>query len=477
MCFEHILLFFLYIKKGDVNQCTSSQSRHTMATILLVDDDPMFRVMLRTFLSKHDFTIIEASTGTESLRSLNSNPEIQLVLTDLRLPDLNGLEVITEIKRRNPQMPIIMMTSFGDIKTAVKAIKLGAFEYVTKPVNPDEILMNIQAALKKQAAPVAEQTETKKEFVEGVSAEARKVNEFINLVAPTRMSVLIQGESGTGKEYVARQIHNKSKRKNSPFVAVDCGTLSKELAGSELFGHTKGSFTGAVSDKTGHFIEAEGGTLFLDEVGNLPYEVQVRLLRALQERKIRPVGSNNDTSVDVRILTATNEDLQLAVSEGRFREDLFHRLNEFSIRVAPLRERREDIMQFAEQFLQQANDELDKEVEGFSPDVVNIFMMYSWPGNLRELNNIVRRSTLLASDRLVDVPQLPEEMVKDAYQLDGVVENAYLETNLKEMNQRTERELIRQALIQTSNNKSKAARLLNIDRKTLYNKLKQYNID
>lgn len=448
-----------------------------MATILLVDDDPMFRVMLRTFLSKHDFTIIEAATGTESLRSLNSNPDIQLVLTDLRLPDLNGLEVITEIKRRNPQMPIIMMTSFGDIKTAVKAIKLGAYEYVTKPVNPDEILMNIQAALKKQAQPVAEKTEVKKEFVEGVSAEAKKVNEFINLVAPTRMSVLIQGESGTGKEYVARQIHNKSKRKNSPFVAVDCGTLSKELAGSELFGHAKGAFTGAVSDKTGHFIEAEGGTLFLDEVGNLPYEVQVKLLRALQERKIRPVGSNNDISVDVRILTATNEDLQQAVSEGRFREDLFHRLNEFSIRVAPLRERREDIMQFAEQFLQQANHELEKEVEGFGPDVVNIFMMYSWPGNLRELNNIVRRSTLLASDQLVDVPQLPEEMVKDAYQLDGVVENAYLETNLKEMNQRTERELIRQALIQTSNNKSKAARLLNIDRKTLYNKLKQYNID
>ena len=296
-----------------------------MTKILIVDDDPMFRIMLRTFLLKNNYEIAEAPNGKDCLKKIRSE-KFDIVLTDLRLPDTTGLELLQEIKTSelNNSAPVILMTSFGDIQSAVKAMKLGAYEYVTKPVNPDEILMNIKGALKKshkkQAVIVGEEEEESPfrdfEYVSGNTEEAARIQEFIALVAPTRMSVLIQGESGTGKEYVAKMIHQKSKRKVDPFVAVDCGTLSRDLAGSELFGHVKGAFTGALQDKKGHFHDADGGTLFLDEVGNLPYEVQVKLLRALQERKVRQIGSNVDQDVNVRIIAATNEELQTAVEGG-----------------------------------------------------------------------------------------------------------------------------------------------------------------
>lgn len=456
-----------------------------MTKILIVDDDPMFRIMLRTFLLKNNYELTEAANGKECLKKIKTD-SFDIVLTDLRLPDTTGLDLLKEIRtsEKNAEVPVILMTSFGDIKSAVKAMKLGAYEYVTKPVNPDEILMNIRGALKKGPQKDALHEEDTDsvfedfEYVEGKTEEAQRIRAFMSLVAPTRMSVLIEGESGTGKEFVAKMIHQQSKRKEEPFVAVDCGTLSKDLAGSELFGHVKGAFTGAMQDKKGQFHEADGGTLFLDEVGNLPYEVQVKLLRALQERKVRQIGSNTDQEVNVRIIAATNEDLQSAVDEGRFREDLYHRLNEFSISVTPLRERKDDIITFADYFLKQANMELEKDIRGFTSEALTVFLKYGWPGNLRELKNIVKRSTLLARGDQIDVPDLPEDLVRQAHKLEeNGVENHHNHTNIKAVHEKNEKELIKQVLIQTNYNKSKAARILNIDRKTLYNKLKLYSIE
>lgn len=304
------------------------------------------------------------------------------------------------------------------------------------------------------------------EFVKGVSDTALKLIDYIELVAPTNMSVLIMGESGTGKEQVAKSIHDKSKRKGAPFVPVDCGAIPKEIASSEFFGHLKGSFTGAIQDKTGHFEAANGGTLFLDEIGNLDYGLQMQLLRALQERKIKPVGSNSEIKVDIRVVTATNEDLAQAVREGNFREDLYHRLNEFSIQVPALRDRSEDLMLFADHFLDEANAELEKEVIGFSDEVIEAFENYSWPGNLRELKNTIKRAVLLTQDPIIPLKVLPHE-IASANKMDD---------SYSFFKNKNEESLLLDALEKAQGNKSKAARLLSIDRKTLYNKLKQYNI-
>jgi two-component system response regulator HydG len=287
------------------------------------------------------------------------------------------------------------------------------------------------------------------------------------LVAPTPLSVLISGESGTGKEYVARSIHALSPRADSPFIAVDCGAIPNELVASEFFGHVKGSFTGAIADKIGHFESANGGTLFLDEVGNLSYSTQIQLLRTLQERLIKPVGSSREIPVDVRIIAATNENLQLAQEQGNFREDLYHRLNEFQIIVPPLRERREDIMLFVNHFLKQANLVLGKCISGFEPAVETVFMDYGWPGNLREMKNVVKRATLLASGQLITINEIPAEIINPQKK----------EDQFKLFNQENESELIIKVLESVGYNKSKAARLLKIDRKTLYNKLELYNIE
>ncbi|AHM62077.1 Fis family transcriptional regulator [Flammeovirgaceae bacterium 311] len=451
-----------------------------MNHVLVVDDDPMFRLMLRTFLNKNQFTVTEAATGKEGMKQVREG-SFDIVLTDLRLPDHDGIDLLQESRNLHPQTPVILMTSFGDIKTAVRAMKLGAYEYVTKPVNPDEILMTIQAALKRAQDNGAAADEL--EFVQGQSEAAEQIREFIELVGPTRMSVLIQGESGTGKEYIAKMIHMNSKRSQRPFVAVDCGTLTKDLAASELFGHLKGSFTGAYADKKGQFQEAHTGTLFLDEVGNLPYEVQVKLLRALQERKVRQLGSNTDHEVDVRIVAATNENLLQAVEEGRFREDLYHRLNEFGISAPALRERAPDIELFARHFLKNANQELEKEVSGFDREVLDIFKNYSWPGNLRELKNTVKRAVLLTRSTTISQEQLPEELILQAQAAEAepsvqpAVSGGSSTVDLKAIAEHNEREMIRKALQQANFNKSKAARLLNIDRKTLYNKLKLYNME
>jgi two-component system response regulator HydG len=302
------------------------------------------------------------------------------------------------------------------------------------------------------------------------------MHEYISLVAPTNMSVLILGESGTGKEYVARKIHNESQRALKPFIAIDCGALPKDLSASELFGHVKGSFTSAVSDKTGQFVEANGGTIFLDEIGNLSYEVQIQLLRAIQERKVRPVGGNKEINVDLRIIAATNEDLMKAVQKGEFREDLYHRLNEFTLQVPRLQDRQADLMIYANHFLALANKELNRTVQEFENTVISVFKSYAWPGNIRELKNVVRRAVLLTTGGIVTSKTLPVELsevhVSSQPQVTG-----FEGDNLKEAIDQIEFEKIKSVLEKVKYNKTRAAQILNIDRKTLYNKLRQYDIE
>ena len=446
-----------------------------MPKILLIEDDISFCKLLEKFLIKKSYDVSIAFSAAEAKIAI-AKETFDLILTDLRLPDSDGIVLMSEFKMTYPEIPIILMTGYSDVNTAVKAIKNGASDYISKPFNPDEVLLVITNALKnaevevpvvEKKKPKLSKTETENEFVKGISPASKKLLDHIQLVSPTDMSVLIIGESGTGKEIIAKSIHQQSNRKSNSFIAVDCGAIPKELAASEFFGHLKGSFTGAISDKIGYFEAANGGTIFLDEIGNLSYENQIQLLRALQERKIKPVGSNREINVDIRIITATNEDLREAVKNGDFREDLYHRINEFSIQSPSLTDRGEDLMIFADYFLEKANQQLNKEIIGFSPEVVAIFQKYNWPGNLRELQNCVKRSTLLSKGDFIESDVLPAEFFQVQKESSG---GAF---SLSE----NEKETIIHALSRTQNNKSEAAKLLKITRKTLYNKLKQYNID
>lgn len=442
--------------------------------ILVIDDDTSFCVMLKTFLQKKGYEVTNAFTAKEAEEAIK-NQTFDVVLTDIRLPDSDGIQILKSIKEVSFATQVILMTGYTDIKTAVSAMKMGAYDYVGKPINPDEILHTIEQSLKKKSEkPEVSEKKAEKQivpttaFVKGISTTSDKLHEYINLVSPTNMSVLIIGDSGTGKEYIAHTIHTLSKRKEKPFIAVDCGAIPKELASSEFFGHIKGSFTGAINDKVGHFEAANGGTLFLDEVGNLSYEVQIQLLRALQERKVKPVGSNHEIKVDIRVVAATNEDLSEAVKRGDFREDLYHRLNEFCIQAPKLSERKHDIMIFAHHFLAQANDDLEKNIQGFDDEVIELFMNYDWPGNLREMKNTIKRSVLLTKGDFIPSDVLPQEMLTSSNES---------ELSVSYYSKENEETAIRSALERAGFNKSKAAKLLNIDRKTLYNKLKLYSID
>ncbi|MBS1688911.1 MAG: sigma-54-dependent Fis family transcriptional regulator [Bacteroidetes bacterium] len=441
-----------------------------MARILIIEDDLTFLQILENFLKRNNHSA-HTCFGVKDANKLLSSEHFDLALLDYRLPDGTGMDILNAIQSKGLQLPVIIMTSFHDIRTAVKSIRSGAYDYITKPVNPDELLMLIQEALakketKERPAPVASG------FVEGDSSIARQLHEHISLVAPTNMTVIIEGESGTGKEQVARKIHALSKRSDKPFVAIDCGALSPDLASSELFGHTKGAFTGALQDKIGQFEMANGGTLFLDEVGNLSYEVQVKLLRALQEKEIQPVGANKLIKVDVRIITATNEDLQNAVKKGDFREDLYHRLNEFKFRLPSLHQRGSDIELFIAHFIKLANNELNKSIKDISEEVRTIFYRYDWPGNLRELKNVIKRAVLLSTSERIAISALPDEMVHEVQQ-DKKTDSP----DLKAVQATNEKELIMKTLKEVKYNKSKAAKLLNIDRTTLYYKMSKYGIE
>ena len=441
-----------------------------MSNVLLIEDDIAFSKMLSSFLIKNGYKVTANFSAGNILEVLNKTA-FDVVLTDMRLPDKDGIAVLDEVKSFNESLPVIFMTGYANVPSAVKAMKRGAFDYISKPFQPDRVLEIINNALlnckehKVSDFPSEkrENNAAQEKKITGNSEASKILENHIAIVAPTNLSVLITGESGTGKEVVARNIHNQSSRKNGPFIAVDCGAIPREIAGSEFFGHLKGSFTGAIDNKMGSFVAADKGTIFLDEVGNLPYDIQVQLLRVLQERSVKPIGSNSVVPVDVRILAATNEDLEKAIEKGTFREDLFYRLNEFSIQVPKLTERRTDIMQYASLFLRESNKILNKNILGFSAEVEVIFMNYKWPGNLRELKNVVKRAVLLSQDNYIEKHTLPK-LIYDHNKI------LFSSSNINE------RDRIIEILEYTNYNKSKTASILNIDRKTLYNKLKKYEI-
>lgn len=485
-----------------------------MKQILIVEDDLAFGTMLQTWLKKKGFDVEKVTNVGAAARWLTEGgaDSVNLILSDLRLPDHDGLFLLTWMRKRNIAVPFIVMTHYAEVQNAVLAMKSGAADYIAKPVQPDILLQKINDALQAASAatpvsqavsaasaPVSAASTTVSshschsthisasvsstnaaasyttanasdsalvpKYLEGRSEASRQLYDYVRLVAPTPMSVLILGASGTGKEYVARRIHELSARKDKPFFALDCGAIPKDVAASEFFGHKKGAFTGADADKRGAFEVANGGTLFLDEVGNLSYDVQVQLLRALQEGCIRPVGGDRELTVDIRLVCATNENLEQAVAEGRFREDLYHRINEFTIYMPQLRERGNDIFLFADLFIRQANAELQRQVDGLDAAAAELLVQHSWPGNLRELNNVMKRAVLLARGRQITAAELQQAM-------GPVRQNAVPTLH----NEADERQRIEEALRQTGGNKAKAARLLGIDRKTIYNKMEKWGM-
>ena len=455
--------------------------------ILIVEDDLTFSTMLSTWLRKKDFEVNAVSSVSAAVKALTQTDKEtpQLVLSDLRLPDHDGLYLLAWMRKQGFAQPFIVMTSYAEVQNAVEAMKLGATDYISKPIQPDLLLQKMKEALRSASlsslptttiqSKVENITATTSDSstsatshpgIEGHSPVAQDLYRLVALVAPTPLSVLINGASGTGKEYVAHRIHELSKRVNGPFVAIDCGALTKELAASELFGHTKGAFTGALNNKVGAFEQAQGGTLFLDEVGNLSYDVQVQLLRALQERRIRPVGSAEERSIDIRLVCATNENMTEAITQGRFREDLFHRINEFTLHMPLLRERGRDIIEFAHYFLQQANHELGRHITHLSPDAEQALLQYAWPGNLREMRNIITRAALLTEEG--------NTLTSTQLLLPNPPSSITIPNSLSlKVSQSDELSRIQEALQITGGNKSCAAKLLGIDRKTLYNKLAQ----
>ncbi|WP_035807344.1 sigma-54-dependent transcriptional regulator [Lunatimonas lonarensis] len=453
-----------------------------MKSILLIEDDLTYAKIIRIFLEKNGFEVTPCETLKGALLEIQKRP-YDLAITDYRLPDGTGMEFLEYCNKNCPQIPVILITNYSDIRTAVRSMKLGAAEYITKPINPDELLLTVRESLTipEKTQKASPKTGSEPGYFVGKSQRALSLENQISQVAPTDMSVLVLGESGTGKEFISRRIHEKSLRKNGPFVAVDCGALSPDLAASELFGHVKGAFTGAVDNKTGHFEAANQGTLFLDEIGNLSYEVQMKLLRAIQERKIRKVGGNKDVSVDVRIIAATNENLRDTATKGSFREDLFYRINEFTLEAIPLRERREDLREILELFLAQSNSFLGKTVTGFSDEVYRIFENYPWPGNLRELKNVMRRAVLLTGHGVVSVQAIPSELTAPLPSDENTVPigqnpTASSAVTLRDQFEEQERELILRTLEAVRHNKSQAAKQLKMDRKTLYAKIEKYGI-
>ncbi|HJD92374.1 MULTISPECIES: sigma-54-dependent transcriptional regulator [Bacteroides] len=466
-----------------------------MESILIVEDDITFGLMLKTWLTKKSFKISCVSTIADAKKEIKKS-HFQLILSDMRLPDQQGEDLLKWIHQMNLNIPLIIMTSYADIQSAVRVMKLGAFDYIAKPFHPEDLLTKIKECLKpknkisekkssseqKEKDSIDKPLDNQENYIEGNSAAAKQLYKYVSLVAPTNMSVLIQGASGTGKEHVAHRIHQLSDRANKPFIAIDCGAIPKDLAASEFFGHVKGAFTGALENKTGALVAANGGTVFMDEIGNLSYNTQVQLLRALQERIIRPIGSNQEISVNIRLISATNEDLPTAIAEGLFREDLYHRINEFTVRVPDLAERTEDISLLANFFLEQSNKELNKSVEGFTPQAELALLQYAWPGNIRQLKNVIRKATLLAQEDLITYENLGMEFLlqtTSSMTNEPTQDSSHTTTSpsIELYDEQSEKEKIIAALKHTQNNKTQAAKLLKIDRKTLYNKLKLYSID
>jgi len=458
--------------------------------VLIIDDDRDICLLLSKFLEKNGYETDTAYTGAGGLAKFKDG-NFDIVISDYRLGDKSGKEVLLEIKKIKHETIVVIITGYSEIKTAVDIIKSGAYDYITKPLISDEVLNVLSNALNSRSndlSKIKNKTESQdknriftannNQYIIGQSKVIRDVYHQIDIVAPTDYSVILYGETGTGKEVIARAIHEKSKRRKQPFIAIDCGTISNELAGSALFGHVKGAFTGALFDKDGYFELANTGTIFLDEITNLSYETQAALLRVIQERRFEKVGGTKEFDLDIRIIVASNESLQEAFQSGRFREDLYHRLNEFTISIPALRNRKEDIPIFADFFLKESNKELGKQVEGFDPDVLEKFSQYAWPGNLRECRNMVRRAVLLTNGAQISQQSLPAEIANPGfYKTSEITQSAQagnIKKDLKDVSSKAEFETIMNVLKEVNFNKSKAAEILNIDRKTLYNKIRNY---
>jgi two-component system response regulator AtoC len=451
-----------------------------MRRVLAVDDEENIRLVLRTLLKKHGYDVEVADSGEAALAALESfDPDV--ILTDVRMPRMGGLDLLATLKAKQHPATVIVMSAYGNVDMAIEAMKAGAYDYVSKPFKPDEIVLALRKAeeresLRRENRALREQIQRDNQF-ESILAKSREMLEIFRTIAKIadfKTTVLITGESGTGKELVARAIHGRSNRKSAPFVAINCGAIPENLLESELFGHKKGAFTDATADRRGLFEEASGGTLFLDEIGELPVNLQVKLLRVLQEESIRRLGDTKDVKVDVRIIAATHRDLAADVKAGRFREDVFYRIHVLSIHIPPLRERREDLSLLIEHFVVRNNARLGTNIRGLSVEARKVLLEYAWPGNIRELENTIERAMVLAESDLLQVSDLPER-VREA--LDPVqVRLASGELSIKKTTAAIEEILIRRALQKTKGNRTRAADLLEISHRALLYKIKDYRI-
>ena len=459
-----------------------------METILIVDDNKAMRFNLSNILKDEGYEVIAAGDGKRAIKEVKTKYP-NLVLLDIRLPGMDGIKTLEEIKKIDKDLAIIMLTAYVDVKDAVRAMKSGAFDYITKPFDNEELIIVIKRALQTQHLS-REVENLKKRLGEktgidkamGESPQIKQVLKQVEIIAPRNMTVILQGSSGTGKELIANMIHQKSLRKDKPFIPIDSGAIPETLVESELFGYEKGAFTGADVQKEGKFEQANGGTLFLDEITNLSDTIQMKLLRVIEERKLQHLGGKRETKIDVRIIVATNTNLSEAVNKGRFRDDLFHRLNEFYINLPPLRERKEDIPILAKYFLDEANQDLNKKIKGFSGEAMKFLFNYHWPGNVRELKNAVKKAVLLSDSNSIQAQDLSLELsINTPKKNPGLQQDLEKDASLKEITknamQEVEREAITKALAKVGGNKTKASKLLKIDRMTLYSKIKELQLD
>jgi DNA-binding NtrC family response regulator len=452
-------------------------------TILIVDDEPDLRWLLRGLFEEAGYQVVEAADGEAALRIATTEP-LDVVLSDVRMPKLAGTELLRRLQRQAPEVPVVLLSAVEDIATAVRAIQDGAFDYQAKPFDPDRLRLTVQRAteqraLRREVADLRSGRAAPPDF--GTSKQAHELRRTLDLIAgQATLSTLIIGESGTGKEVIAREIHRRSPVHAGPFVAIDCGALPEPLMESQLFGHRRGAFTGADKDRAGLFQAADGGTLFLDELGNLPLALQQKLLRALQERTVVPVGGSEPVPFRARLLTATNADLGEDMRSGRFRVDLYHRIAEFTLRLAPLRERTSDILHFAQRFLTEANIEMGRHVQGLQEAASLLLQRHPWPGNLRELRNVIRRAVLVCSDALIGPEHLgliDGSVLATTGQCPQTESQLPLAERIQQATDALEAEILRTTLLQSAGNKAAAARALQIDYTTLHRKLKRHGID
>jgi DNA-binding NtrC family response regulator len=460
---------------------TSEQPRTTRANILLLDDDRFILDSLSEFLDMEGYRVFTAGEFSQAKYLLEKNP-VQVMITDLNMPNIDGLEVLRFLHQNYPEIVAIVATAFGSIDSAVEAIKLGAYDYLTKPIIDDELRMSIERALKQQALQaenisLKQQLKQQNQYGEIIGRDSRmqRVFDLIEAVAPTSTSVLITGESGVGKTMVARAIHEKSQRKNGPFIEVSCGSLPENLLESELFGHVKGSFTGAVADKQGRFMAADGGTIFLDEIDSASPAMQVKLLRVLQERQFEPVGSDKTINVNVRLLVATNKNLKKLVEAEKFRQDLYYRINVVEIPLPPLRERMSDIPLLAEHFLEKFRTMHQKPISGLSQDVKSLLARYRWPGNVRELENVIERAVVLSRSEIIEQADLPSNLMEPSSE-NGMNDSADQNGSLDELLARAEKQIIQRTLNRYEGNRQLTAKTLGISRTSLFRRIRDLGL-